>query len=98
MPHLDGLGEWKSLACYGQKPRVIILTSFGTGNMTQRAVQLGSRLLYSKTNSIWILSKRIRQLVSILKMRLLLNCLTKSVINYNELMISGSAKLPRWRK
>lgn len=63
MPHLDGLGVMEKLAAFGHKPRVIILTSFGQENMTQRALQLGADYYILKPFDLDTLGKRIRQLV-----------------------------------
>jgi len=63
MPHLDGLGVMEKLGDAGKKPRVIILTSFGQENMTQRAVQLGADYYILKPFDLDTLGKRIRQLV-----------------------------------
>ncbi len=62
MPHLDGLGVLEKLGEIGAKPKVIILTSFGQENMTQRAVQLGADYYILKPFDLDILGKRIRQL------------------------------------
>ena len=63
MPHLDGLGVMEKIDNVSKKPRVIILTSFGQENMTQRAVQLGADYYILKPFDLETLGKRIRQLV-----------------------------------
>lgn len=65
MPHLDGLGVMEKLGDVPNKPRVIILTSFGQENMTQRAVQLGADYYILKPFDLDTLGKRIRQLVGV---------------------------------
>ncbi|NLL52994.1 MAG: sporulation transcription factor Spo0A [Peptococcaceae bacterium] len=62
MPHLDGLGVLEKISEYPKKPKVIILTSFGQENMTQRAVQLGADYYILKPFDLETLGKRIRQL------------------------------------
>lgn len=62
MPHLDGLGVMEKIDNTGKRPRVIILTSFGQENMTQRAVQLGADYYILKPFDLDTLGKRIRQL------------------------------------
>ena len=62
MPHLDGLGVLEKLEELDQKPKVIILTSFGQETMTQRAVQLGADYFILKPFDLETLGKRIRQL------------------------------------
>jgi two-component system response regulator (stage 0 sporulation protein A) len=63
MPHLDGLGVMEKFSDIPKRPRVIILTSFGQENMTQRAVQLGADYYILKPFDLDTLGKRIRQLV-----------------------------------
>ncbi|MGI6449567.1 MAG: sporulation transcription factor Spo0A [Desulfitobacteriia bacterium] len=85
MPHLDGLGVMEKLNDYGQKPRVIILTSFGQENMTQRAVQLGADYYILKPFDLDTLGKRIRQLVNCPEVTPApVKIPTKSVINYSD--------------
>ena len=64
MPHLDGLGVLEKLQNEVQKPRVIILSSFGQESMTQRAVNLGADYYILKPFDLETLGKRIRQLHS----------------------------------
>jgi len=65
MPHLDGLGVLEKLTEFSKKPKVIILTSFGQENMTQRAVRLGADYYILKPFNLETLGKRIRQLSGI---------------------------------
>mgnify|MGYP000978302552 CR=1 FL=1 len=62
MPHLDGLGVLEKIGDIPKRPKVIILTSFGQENMTQRAVQLGADYYILKPFDLETLGKRIRQL------------------------------------
>jgi two-component system response regulator (stage 0 sporulation protein A) len=65
MPHLDGLGVLEEIGEYPKRPKVIILTSFGQENMTQRAVQLGADYYILKPFDLETLGKRIRQLAGV---------------------------------
>lgn len=80
MPHLDGLGVMEKLGNVNKKPRVIILTSFGQENMTQRAVQLGADYYILKPFDLETLGKRIRQLVGVSEITPSVSPVTKTVI------------------
>jgi two-component system response regulator (stage 0 sporulation protein A) len=80
MPHLDGLGVMEKLGNVLKKPRVIILTSFGQENMTQRAVQLGADYYILKPFDLDTLGKRIRQLVGNSEISTTFTPISKSVI------------------
>lgn len=84
MPHLDGLGVMEKLGNVSKKPRVIILTSFGQENMTQRAVQLGADYYILKPFDLDTLGKRIRQLVGASELTTSLNQVSKSVFTPSE--------------
>ena len=84
MPHLDGLGVMEKMADLSKKPRVIILTSFGQENMTQRAVQLGADYYILKPFDLETLGKRIRQLVGVSEITSSINSNTKSVISSTD--------------
>ncbi|RNC28718.1 MAG: Stage 0 sporulation protein A [Candidatus Dichloromethanomonas elyunquensis] len=81
MPHLDGLGVMEKLGNSPKKPRVIILTSFGQENMTQRAVQLGADYYILKPFDLETLGKRIRQLVGVSEISPPFHAVSKSVIH-----------------
>ncbi|NLI93564.1 MAG: sporulation transcription factor Spo0A [Peptococcaceae bacterium] len=81
MPHLDGLGVMEKLGNSPKKPRVIILTSFGQENMTQRAVQLGADYYILKPFDLETLGKRIRQLVGASEISPTFSSVSKSVIH-----------------
>ncbi len=80
MPHLDGVGVMEKLGNVSKKPRVIILTSFGQENMTQRAVQLGADYYILKPFDLDTLGKRIRQLVGASDIAPSIRPISKSVI------------------
>lgn len=63
MPMLDGLGVLEKLSEVRNRPKIIMLTSFGQENMTQRALQLGADYYIIKPFDLDTLGKRIRQLV-----------------------------------
>lgn len=84
MPHLDGLGVMEKLGTVGNKPRVIILTSFGQENMTQRAVQLGADYYILKPFDLETLGKRIRQLVGSSEITPSINPSTRSLTASSE--------------
>lgn len=88
MPHLDGLGVMEKLGNINKRPRVIILTSFGQENMTQRAVQLGADYYILKPFDLDTLSKRIRQLVGVSEVASTYSS-TKSVVYPSESISSG---------
>ena len=84
MPHLDGLGVMEKLENTNKKPKVIILTSFGQENMTQRALQLGADYYILKPFDLDTLSKRIRQLVGVSGITPSVNLSNKSFISQGE--------------
>jgi two-component system response regulator (stage 0 sporulation protein A) len=88
MPHLDGLGVMEKLGNISKRPRVIILTSFGQENMTQRAVQLGADYYILKPFDLDTLGKRIRQLVGVSEGAPTYSS-TKSVVNTSESISTG---------
>lgn len=81
MPHLDGLGVMEKIDNIAKRPRVIILTSFGQENMTQRAVQLGADYYILKPFDLDTLGKRIRQLVGTTEITSGYNASSKSIVN-----------------
>lgn len=85
MPHLDGLGVMEKLGTVSKRPRVIILTSFGQENMTQRAVQLGADYYILKPFDLETLGKRIRQLVGTTEITPSMSSISKSVIQTDSL-------------
>lgn len=92
MPHLDGLGVMEKLVDVSKKPRVIILTSFGQENMTQRAVQLGADYYILKPFDLDTLGKRIRQLVGVSEITPLINPVSKSIFTPTESINTAPVK------
>jgi len=88
MPHLDGLGVMEKLGDVPNKPRVIILTSFGQENMTQRAVQLGADYYILKPFDLDTLGKRIRQLVGVNEITSTVSYSSKSIISLSDQSIN----------
>ena len=86
MPHLDGLGVMEKLDNIANRPRVIILTSFGQENMTQRAVQLGADYYILKPFDLDTLGKRIRQLVGTSEITTSYSPSSRNIITHNESM------------
>ncbi len=86
MPHLDGLGVMEKLDNIVKRPRVIILTSFGQENMTQRAVQLGADYYILKPFDLDTLGKRIRQLVGTSEINTSYSPSSRNIITHHESM------------
>jgi two-component system response regulator (stage 0 sporulation protein A) len=84
MPHLDGLGVMEKLENANKKPKVIILTSFGQENMTQRALQLGADYYILKPFDLDTLGKRIRQLAGVSGATPAASLTSKSIISQSE--------------
>ena len=84
MPHLDGLGVMEKIDNVTKRPRVIILTSFGQENMTQRAVQLGADYYILKPFDLDTLGKRIRQLVGTSEITTNYSMSSKNLITQND--------------
>ncbi|MCG1026098.1 MULTISPECIES: sporulation transcription factor Spo0A [Dehalobacter] len=83
MPHLDGLGVMEKLINTIKRPKVIILTSFGQENMTQRAVQLGADYYILKPFDLETLGKRIRQLVGVYEAAPSFNNISNAMLSSN---------------
>ena len=64
MPHLDGIGVLEEFAASGngQKPKFIMLTSFGQESVTIRALELGADYYMLKPFDFNVLATRIHQL------------------------------------
>lgn len=95
MPHLDGLGVMEKLVNVTKRPRVIILTSFGQENMTQRAVKLGADYYILKPFDLDTLGKRIRQLVGTYEVEPALNFNSNTIISKSvNTAVSGNVNNP----
>ena len=62
MPNVDGLGVIEAMQESPDKPKFIVLSSFGHENVTKRAITLGISYFLMKPFDLDVLCKRIRQL------------------------------------
>lgn len=62
MPHIDGLGVIEAMVDFPDKPKFIVLSSFGHENVTKKAIVLGVSYFLMKPFDLNVLCKRIRQL------------------------------------
>ncbi|MCL1853982.1 MAG: sporulation transcription factor Spo0A [Peptococcaceae bacterium] len=62
MPNVDGLGVIEAMQDKPDKPKIIVLSSFGHENVTKKAIELGVSYFLLKPFDLEVLCKRIRQL------------------------------------
>ncbi|NLM21481.1 MAG: sporulation transcription factor Spo0A [Peptococcaceae bacterium] len=93
MPHLDGLGVLEKINEDPNRPKVIILTSFGQENMTQRAVQLGADYYILKPFDLETLGKRIRQLAGASEITIPMAASSQAVIENRAVMADKKSGL-----